>query len=126
MPIAPNFSGLPSTTAIVDTAGNPVVSPTTNADGSRSVREVGAPSFATNQVAVGTSSTLVVAARAGRRSVTLTSTSAVVFYVGNSGVTASTGQYVAAAAGASITVATTATVYAVGASAVTLSYLETF
>lgn len=82
--------------------------------------------LATNQVSVTTSSTLVVAARAGRQSVTISSTTAVVYYLGANGVTAANGLYVAAAAGASITLNTAAAVYAVGASAVTLSYLENY
>ena len=76
------------------------------------------------QVAVGTSSTLVVAARAARKSVTLTPTSSVVYYVGPTGVSTTTGVYVAA--GASITISTTAAVYAVGAAGFTLSYVETY
>lgn len=86
----------------------------------------GGSSIVTGQVAVTTSSTLVAAARTGRQSITITSTSAVVFYVGATGVTTATGLYVAAAAGATVTLNTAAAVYAIGASAVTLSYLETF
>lgn len=78
----------------------------------------------TGQVAITTSSTLVAAARAARRQIVLTPTSSVVYYVGASGVTSSTGLYVAA--GASITIDTTAAVYAVGASNVTISFVETF
>lgn len=126
MPQTPNFSGAPATTALVDKAGNPLDAPTTNADGSRSTRAVGAPSIAAGQVAVQTTATQVVGPRVGRQSVTITATSAVVFYVGPSGVTAANGQYVAAAAGASIRVDTAAAVFAVGASALTVSYLETF
>ncbi|WP_420140148.1 hypothetical protein [Sphingomonas sp.] len=82
--------------------------------------------IATNQVAVTTSATQVVPARAGRQSITISSTSAVVFYLGGSGVTTSNGLYVAGSAGASITLATSAAVYAIGASAVTLSYIENY
>lgn len=89
---------------------------------------IGGPgsTLANNQVAVTTAATLVVAARAGRQSVTITSTSAVVFYVGTSAVTTANGLYVAGAAGASITINTAAAVYAVGAANVTLSYLESY
>lgn len=87
---------------------------------------VGGGNMATGQVAVGTTATLVVAARAARQRVTITSTSAVVFYVGNSNVTAVTGAYVAGATGASITLDTGAAVYAVGAAAVTVSYVELY
>lgn len=82
----------------------------------------GGSNMATGQVAVTTSATLVAAARAGRQMITLSPTTAVVYYVGNTGVTSSTGLYVAA--GASITLETAAAVYAVGASAVTISYIE--
>lgn len=127
MPQAPNFSGAPSTTALVDKFGNPLDTPTTNADGSRSTRAVGAPSFATGQIPVTTSGTLVVAARAGRQSVTLTSVTAVAYAVGPVGaVTTATGFPVPAVAGASVTIATAGAVYAVGASAVTIGYMETF
>ncbi len=85
---------------------------------------LGGDSLATGQVAVTTSATLVVAARAGRQKVSITSTSAVVFYVGGPGVTAANGHYVAGTAGATITLDTAAAVYAVGAGAVTLSYIE--
>jgi hypothetical protein len=123
---APNFGSAAAPVVIVDSNGVYQAGPTTNADGSRSTRTLGAPSFATGQVAVGTTATQVVPARVGRQSVTITATSAVVFYVGASGVTAANGHYVAAAAGASVRVDTTAAVFAVGASALTVSYLETF
>jgi hypothetical protein len=126
MPQKPNYSGAASTTAIVDQNGDPVAQQTNNADGSRFSRSLGAPSIATGQVAVGTTATPIVPARAGRLSVTITATSAVVFYVGASGVTAANGHYVAAAAGASVRVDTAGSVFAVGASALTVSYLETF
>lgn len=96
-----------------------------NASGQFVVSKGGA-GIATAQVAVSTAATLVAAARAGRQAVTITSTSAVVFYVGVTGVTTATGHYVAAAAGASITIPTAAAVYAVGASALTVTVLETF
>lgn len=82
----------------------------------------GGSNIATGQAAVTTSSTLVVAARTGRQKVTLSPTSSVVYYVGNTGVTTATGVYVAA--GATITLDTAAAIYAVGASAVTISYVE--
>lgn len=84
----------------------------------------GGPSMATGQVAVTTSSTLVAAARAGRQKITLSPTSSVVYYVGNTGVTSATGVYVAA--GGSITLETSAAIYAAGASNVTISYIEMF
>ena len=80
--------------------------------------------IATGQVAVTTSATLVVPARTARKSVTLTPTSSVVYNIGTSGVTTSTGVYVPA--GASITLSTTAEIYAVAPVGFTLSYVETF
>lgn len=84
----------------------------------------GALSINTGQAAVTTSASLVVAARPGRSKVTLTPTSATVFYVGGAGVTTGTGLYVAA--GGAVTIETMAAVYAVAATALTVSFLETF
>lgn len=83
-----------------------------------------AASIATGQAAVTTSATLVTGIRAGRKQIILSPTSSVVFYVGGSGVSSSTGVYVAA--GASITLHTAAAIYAIGASNVTLSYIEIY
>ena len=91
-----------------------------NPDGTGGARTLAA----TGQVAVTTSATLVAAARATRQRIIISPTSSVVFYVGNAGVTSGTGVYVAA--GASITLDTTSAVYAVGASNVTLSYVELY
>jgi len=88
---------------------------------------LGGASMATGQVAVPatpTDAVQVVAARAGRSSVTLTPLTSVAYTVGNSGVTVATGMFVPA--GQSVTLETAAAVYAVGASAVTLSYLENY
>lgn len=82
----------------------------------------GGASIATAQVAVGTTATQVVAARAGRKSVTLTSTSA--FWVGATGVTSTTGFPVAA--GGSITLNTAAAVFAVSAAATTVAAIEDY
>lgn len=100
-----------------------------NADGTpytpvAAVNKGGASIF-TSQVAVTTAATLVAAARTGRQKISISSTSAVVFYVGPSGVTAANGFYVAAAAGATVTLDTAAAVYAIGAAAVTLTVIET-
>jgi len=84
----------------------------------------GGSSIATGQVNLtAANGTLIVAARAGRQKVTITPTSATVFYVGAAaGVTAGTGLYVAA--GASITLDTAAAIYGIGAAAVTVTYIE--
>jgi len=86
--------------------------------------EKSSDNLVTGQVAVGTTSTLVVAARAGRKTVTLTPTSSTVYYIGNTGVTTANGMYVAA--GGTVTLTTTAAIYAVGAAALTISFGETF
>jgi hypothetical protein len=84
----------------------------------------GGATIATGHVAVTTSATLVAAARAGREKITLSPTSSVVYYVGATGVTSATGLYVAA--GEAITLDTAAAVYAVGESAVTISFVELY
>lgn len=93
-------------------------------NGTQVTKISGTASIATGQVAVGTTSTLVVAGRALRQKVTLSPTSSVVYYVGNNGVTTSNGLYVAA--GGVLTLDTTAAVYAIGASALTVSFVEYF
>lgn len=124
---AANMGAAPALFVQVDPQGVYATPPTTNPNGSRSVQQIGTPSFAANQIAVGTTGTLVVAARAGRQAVTLTSLTAVAYAVGpGAGVTTATGFPVPAVAGASVTIQTSAAVYAVGASAVTIGYLETF
>lgn len=85
---------------------------------------VGGGSIDAKQIAVGTSATLVVPARSGRQRAILTPTSSVVYYVGGSNVSVSTGTYVPA--GGSITLDTSAAIYAAGAAAFTLSYVELF
>lgn len=93
----------------------------------------GAATIATGQIAVTTSATQIVPARTGnaqgvgaRKRLILSATSAVVWYVGAAGITSATGLYVAAAAGSSVTLQTTGAVFAVGASAVTISYVEEY
>lgn len=88
------------------------------------VPDVGADNLVTGQAAVGTSASLVAGARPGRKSITLTPTTSTVFYVGGPGVTSANGLYVAA--GGAVTIQTTAAVYAVGASALTVSYIENY
>ena len=86
----------------------------------------GSASIATGQVSVTTSATKIVDAREGRNIIVLSSKSAVAFHVGASGVTSSNGLYVAAVAGASVTLDTADAVYAVGAANLTISYIEQF
>lgn len=80
--------------------------------------------IATGQKAVTTVASKIVDARPGRTKVTVTPTSAVVFYVGPAGLTAANGLYVAA--GSTITLDTSAEVWAIGVAAVTLTTIEFF
>jgi hypothetical protein len=95
---------------------------------------VGAAAIAENVVAVGTTSTLIAAARTGlpgtgRVSITIVNTAqATSLCVGNTGVTTSNGMCLPAIAGASITLNTTAAIYGVWGDAGThnVSFIETF
>lgn len=95
-----------------------------SAPGPASLAPQGSPSIATTQKAVTTTPSKLVNARPGRTKVTITPTSAVVFYVGPAGLTAANGLYVAA--GATVTLDTAAEVWAVGAGSVTLTAIEFF
>lgn len=91
----------------------------------------GAASIATGQVADSLSPAAaiqIVAARAGRQSVTITNiTGTQPVYLGPSGVTVGTGIFLAGVAGASITIPTSAAIFATSPTAAqTLSFLETF
>lgn len=71
----------------------------------------------------------IVAARAGRRSVTITNvTGSQAVYIGGSGVTTANGFFLAGTVGAAITLAFTGAIFATtpGATAQTLSFAETF
>ena len=89
-------------------------------------RSVGTGAMATAQVSVGTGSTLIVAARADRASVTITNLGTVDIYIGNTGVTAGTGTLLVGTKGAAITIPTTAAVYGIGASAQSVSFMENY
>ncbi len=99
---------------------------TLTADGEIPIESSAPTTIATGQVSVGTSSTLVVAARTGRTSVTITMLGGVDAYLGVTGVTTSTGTLLLGAKGASFTLNTSAAVYGVAASTVSVSYEEEF
>lgn len=88
----------------------------------------GAPNLATSQASVTTGNISVASARALRRAITIanvTGTSAV--FCGNTGVTTSTGTYLGASAGSSITLNTTAAVFCTVASITqTVTVAETY
>lgn len=123
----------------IGTAANPMVtgSATTSPGGAAAnpsfTRIVGSASIATGQAASSISpaaATQIVAARAGRQSVVITNvTGAQPVYLVASNVTtgATTGLFLAAAVGASVTIQTAAAVFATSPTAAqTLSFMETF
>lgn len=87
---------------------------------------LGTVNQATSQVSVGTSATLIAAARLGRNAITITNAGTTAVWIGNAGVTVATGTLLAGVVGASITIPTQAAEYAVAGSAQTVSILETF
>lgn len=86
----------------------------------------GSGTIATAQVSVGTTSTQVVAARAGRGSVKITNLGTTDVFIGVTGVTTTTGDILPGTKGASITIPTNAAVFAVAATAQTVSVMEVF
>lgn len=77
----------------------------------------GSGTIATAQVSVATTSTQVVAARAGRGSVKITNLGTTDVFIGNTGVTTATGDLLPGTKGASITIPTNAAVFAVASGA---------
>lgn len=87
----------------------------------------GTPSGATGQVAIGTTATALVAARASRAAVTIINGTTTPVYIGfTSGVTTGTGALLPGAIGASITIETTAALFGITASSSAISFVETF
>jgi ribosomal protein L10 len=84
-------------------------------------------SIAAGQVTVTGTVASLLAARAGRQTVTIENTGTVAFYVGPAGVAAATGMLIPGVVGASVTLNTSAAIFAVTASgSAIVSYLETF
>ena len=109
---------------VIGTQGATVASPEFN-------RNIGAPTVATNQTASSLSpaaAAQIVAARSGRQSVMITNiTGTQPVYLGASGVTVSTGLFLAGSVGASVTIVTSAAIFATSPTAAqTLSYLENY
>lgn len=93
------------------------------------VLAAGAPGFRTSQTSVDTTSggVRVAVAQPGRLAVTIVNHGTTVVYVGNRGVTTSTGVYLAGVAGAAVTIATQDEVYAItGGGSQTVSVLESY
>lgn len=86
----------------------------------------GGGSLATGQVSAGTTSTQIVAARAGRQRVTVSVGAANACAFGNSGVTPTTGFALQPVAGATVTLETTAALFAACSAATTVSFVEQF
>lgn len=86
----------------------------------------GAATFATNQIAVGTSATQIVAARAGRMAVTITMLGAGDLFLGVAGVTVANGTLLLGTKGSSVTIPTQAAVFGIGAVGQSVSFIETF
>jgi UDP-N-acetylglucosamine enolpyruvyl transferase len=82
--------------------------------------------IATAQPSVGTTSTLVVAARTGRAAVTIENLTSTPIYLGASGVTSTTGMLLPGVVGASMTIEGSMAVYGVASVAASVSVLETF
>lgn len=130
----------PAATAALQTAGNVLLAAATPA-GTNIIGKVGIDqttgqnvvavnsptSIAAGQGTISTTAASLVAARAARKTITIENTSAVAFYVGPTGVTATTGLLVPGVVGASVTVDSAAAFFAITASgSATASFLETF
>ena|ERR1041385_2060731 len=88
---------------------------------------VGSPNIATGQVSVGTTATLIVPARAGRRALTIIHEGTADIRYGASGVTTGTGALLAGTKGTSMTAPVTGPLYGiVGTGTQPLSYVETW
>lgn len=117
----------------VDKAGNVLGSTGGTASNPSFQRSVGSSTIATGQAASSISpaaATLIVPARAGRQSVSITNITGTqpVYLVASAATTGvTTGDFVAGAAGASKTIATAAAIYATSPTAAqALSYIETY
>lgn len=135
-PVAPATATATKSDLIGAQATSAAVNPTTGQQSALSsdlnnnllVSTGGAPNLATAQVSVTTSNITVAAARALRRSITITNvTGTSIIYCGNTGVTTSTGTYLASSAGSSITLNTTVAIFCtVAATTQTVTVAETY
>lgn len=72
--------------------------------------------FTPGQATIGTTPTLIAAARSGRQSITVTNTGTTAVYLGGSGVTTTTGAYLPGVVGATITIPFSGALYGIVAS----------
>lgn len=86
----------------------------------------GSGSIATAQVSVGTTSTQIVGARSGRGSVKITNLGTNDVYIGNTGVTSTTGDLLPGTKGASITIPANIAIFGVATAAQAVSVMEVF
>ena len=86
----------------------------------------GSSTLTTNQVSVGTGSTLIVAARAGRSSVTIANLGTTDTFIGNTGVLLTTGTLLVGTKGAAITIPTSAAIYGIASVAQSVSFIENY
>jgi len=86
----------------------------------------GSATMATSQISVGTVSTLIVAARVGRSSVTITNLGATDIFIGNTGVALTTGTLLVGTKGAAITIPTSAAIYGIASVAQSVSFIENY
>lgn len=143
MPGPYNPGQSPTRTVIVNPNNVDVTQPTAAADGSTRLagadgtsvatasnpaptRDYGSASIATSQVAVGTTATQIVAARAGRLAVTVTMLGAGDLFLGTASVTTANGTLLLGTKGSSVTLPTQAAVFGIGAAGQSVSVLETF
>lgn len=98
----------------------------TDASGNASSISKGSASLATGQISIGTSSTLLVAARTGRAKLIASVGAANTCAFGTNGVTTTTGFPLQPTAGASLMLDTAAAVYAACSATTTVSYIEQF
>lgn len=132
MPVTSGGSGT-SDVNINSVGGNTVtttvpISGNVGITGTPNVALPGTANFATSQVSVTTSSTSTVAARSGRRSVTITNiTGTQPIYCSGTTATTANGQYIPAVAGANYTVSTAAAINCIAvSSAQTVSVAEAY
>lgn len=120
--------GAQATTAAVNPTNGQQSALSSDTNNNLLVSAGGAPNLATAQVSVTTGNITVAAARALRRAVTITNvTGTGPVYIGNTGVSTSTGTYLGGTPGSSITLNTTAAVFGtVSATTQTVTVVETY
>lgn len=122
------LGGCQATTAAVNPTTGQQAACSADTNNNLLVSAGGAPNIATSQASVTTGNISVASARALRRAITITNvTGTSAIYCGNTGVATTTGTYLGATAGSSITLNTTAAVFCtVAATTQTVTAVETF